>query len=86
LRGIASYTTEKWGQDQAVRYISDLRECMALLAGKPSMGRAWNSLTPELRRHEHGKHVVFYTIEPDGILIVRILHQQMIATRNRLKP
>jgi toxin ParE1/3/4 len=80
MRGIASYTTEKWGEDQAVRYISDLRECMALLAGKPSMGRACNPLIPDLRRHEHGKHVIFYIPQPDGILIARILHQQMIPS------
>jgi len=31
-----------------------------------------------LRRHEHGKHVVFYRLNRDGIRIVRVLHQQMV--------
>jgi plasmid stabilization system protein ParE len=37
-----------------------------------------------MRRIEQGKHVVFYREDPEGILIVRILHQSMLAERHRM--
>jgi plasmid stabilization system protein ParE len=36
---------------------------------------------PGLRRFEQGKHVVFYLAQPDELLIVRVLHQQMIPAK-----
>ena len=37
-----------------------------------------------MRRFEVGKYVIFYLPQPDGILVVRILHQQMIPSKPRL--
>jgi toxin ParE1/3/4 len=85
LRNIARYTTEKWGEDQAVRYISGLRDCFALLAGKPQIGRTCDSLNAGLRRHEHGKHVIFYLPQPDGILVVRVLHHRMVPAKSHFE-
>jgi plasmid stabilization system protein ParE len=31
-----------------------------------------------LRRLEYGRHVVFYRVEANGIVISRILHQRML--------
>jgi plasmid stabilization system protein ParE len=45
------------------------------------MGRACDATSTGLRRHEQGKHVVFYRLKPDGIRIVRVLHQQMIPAK-----
>jgi plasmid stabilization system protein ParE len=38
-----------------------------------------------LRRFEVGKHVVFYRLNPGGIRIVRVLHQQMIPAKLRFE-
>jgi plasmid stabilization system protein ParE len=35
-----------------------------------------------LRRFEIGSHVVFYLVETGGILVVRVLHQQMLPSKN----
>jgi toxin ParE1/3/4 len=45
------------------------------------MGRACDAISSGLRRHEIGKHIVFYRLKPDGIRIVRVLHQQMIPAK-----
>jgi plasmid stabilization system protein ParE len=37
-----------------------------------------------LRRHEHGKHVVFYRQERGGILVSRILHQRMLPEKHAI--
>jgi plasmid stabilization system protein ParE len=33
---------------------------------------------------EHGKHVVFYRQETDGVLVSRILHQRMLPENNAI--
>jgi toxin ParE1/3/4 len=78
LRAIARYTLEKWGAKQAFHYTQGLQRCFQTLAENPGMGRACDAISMGLHRHEQGKHVVFYRLKPDGIRIVRVLHQQMV--------
>jgi hypothetical protein len=49
------------------------------------MGRGCDSVSNGLRRFEHGKHVVFYRIVTEGILIVRVLHQRMLPMKPRFE-
>lgn len=78
LKSILRYTMKSWGRAQAEHYKQEIQECFQLLAGNRSLGRSCDSIHPGLRRIEVGKHVVFYLPKPDGVLIVRVLHQQMI--------
>jgi toxin ParE1/3/4 len=75
---IAAYTTNTWGWRQADHYLAKLEDGLDLLARNPSIGRSSDSIEAGLRRFEIGKHVVFYLPEPDGILVVRVLHQRML--------
>ena len=81
LMSIADYTLRKWGKSQAARYISELEVCCQRLADNPAFGRPCDDVRPELRRLEHGKHVVFYRQERGGIMVSRILHQRMLPDR-----
>lgn len=78
---ITSYTTRTWGWRQTIHYLAKLEEGSSLLAQNPSVGRSCDSIRPGLRRFEIGKHVVFYIVESDSLLIVRVLHQQMIPAK-----
>ena len=78
---ITAYTTRTWGWRQTNRYLAKLEDGFELLAQNPSIGRSCDSIRPGLRRFEIGKHVVFFILEPNGIQIVRMLHQQMIPTK-----
>jgi toxin ParE1/3/4 len=78
LLGIATYTLNTWGQDQAVRYIDGIEACCEHLANNPELGRACDLVRPGLRRMEYGRHVLFYRVEGKGIVISRILHQRML--------
>ena len=82
LLSIADYTLRKWGRAQAVRYIGELEACCQTLAGNPALGRLCYEVRPSLRRHEHGRHVLFYRREREGILVSRILHQRMLPDRH----
>jgi len=82
LMSIADYTLQTWGKAQTARYISELEVCCQRLADNPALGRPCDDVRPELRRLEHGKHVVFYRQERGGIMVSRILHQRMLPDRH----
>ncbi len=82
---IAAYTTGTWGPQQTDRYLGQLEDSFQLLAENPRMGRPCDAISSGLRRHEHGKHIVFYRLKPGGIRIVRVLHQQMIPAKPHFK-
>jgi len=83
---IATYTSNAWGWRQTDRYLDQLEESFQILAQHPAIGRSCDSIQEGLRRFEVGKHVVFYRAEPEGILIVRVLHQQMVPVKARFEP
>lgn len=85
MRAIVRFTIERWGVEQAFRYARDMQTCFHLLADNSEMGRACDAISPGLRRHEQGKHVVFYRLKTEGIRIVRVLHQQMVPGKSRFE-
>ena len=82
LAGIADYTIETLGVQQARRYRDGLETCFNNLAANPRLGRSAEDVAPDLRRFEHRSHVVFYLQREPGVLIVRILHASMDAPRH----
>jgi len=78
LLGIGAYTIQTWGAAQAERYLYSLECCAKLLAGSPSLGWRCDWIRPGLYRFEKGRHIFFYRLEEDGILVSRILHQSML--------
>ena len=85
LKSIIQFTMKTWGMVQTKRYSHGIRDCFQLLANNPLLGRSCDSIRPGLRRFEHGKHVVFYLSLSDGLLIVRVLHQQMIPVKRHFE-
>ena len=81
LLSIRVHTVKTWGVDQTIRYVTDLRACCQMLADNPEAGRVCNDVRPGLRRMEHGRHVIFYRPDAEGILISRVLHQRMLPRR-----
>jgi toxin ParE1/3/4 len=82
---IAEYTQSKWGPRQAEVYLAQLEDGFNLLARNPSAGRPCEWILPGIRRFEIGKHVVFYRSEFEGIRVVRVLHQSMLAVKSRFE-
>jgi toxin ParE1/3/4 len=78
LLQIATYTLDRWGKDQTVTYIDGLEACCRQLLNNPELGRACDYIRPGLRRMEYGRHVLFYRIEQEGIIVSRILHERML--------
>lgn len=77
IRHIYRYTSWRWGEAQAERYIGDLYLACEYLAdedagwilGRP-VGNGW-------RMHSIGKHVIIYRETPSALEVLTILYQSM---------
>ncbi|WP_288934868.1 type II toxin-antitoxin system RelE/ParE family toxin [uncultured Sphingomonas sp.] len=74
---IYRYGFENYGQDQAERYAQRLRQCFLFLANHPRAARLRVELTPPVRAHPMGAHLIVYDVdEEDAITILRISHSR----------
>jgi toxin ParE1/3/4 len=67
------FTLHTFGSAKAETYVAALKATCMTIAGMPGIGRLSRKLPPQIRRHEHESHVIFYREEEPGILVVRIL-------------
>lgn len=74
LEEIYLYGYMKFGEAQADLYAATLEDRIALLCANPRIGRIDARVNPAVRRFECERHVIFYDLLEDHILIVRILH------------
>ncbi|MGH1398834.1 MAG: type II toxin-antitoxin system RelE/ParE family toxin [Alphaproteobacteria bacterium] len=75
LRGIYRYTVLRYGFDQADKYEDGLKSSVRTISNFMSIGRRYTTRKgKEFLRYNSGRHVVFYVVEDDYALIVRILH------------
>jgi toxin ParE1/3/4 len=77
LKGIGAYTAEKWGEAQKARYLSAIRERFGALRNNPALGRPRADISEAYRSLPVGRHMIFYRIAKDALVIVRVLHQSM---------
>lgn len=81
LRHIYLYGANHFGETQANTYAASLKQCLVFLTEHPSAGRRCLEITANMHRHPHQNHLIYYQQNADGILIVRILHRTMDATK-----
>lgn len=75
LRHIYAEGIVLFGEAQAARYHEQLRHTFDMLADNPAMARERIELSPPVRVHPCGSHIIIYTVEADGrVLIVRVRH------------
>ena len=76
LSRLYEYGILHYGPDQADRYYDGLIERFEELAENPRLWPAVDHIRPGYRRSVYGRHAIYYRIDPDAIVIVRILGQQ----------
>ena len=86
LDEIYEYSILKFGLPQAKAHLNGLHGLFAFLEDRPALGRRAANLAPDLRRWEYQSHVIFYVPEPQGILVVRVLHGRMDFQRHFDEP
>lgn len=65
---------ERFGRRRTESYIAALRRVFELITANPQMARLRTEITPPVRVHPHGSHLVIYEEYEGGALILRIRH------------
>ena len=81
LHRIWRYTVRKWSVEQADLYFNELIETAKLIAANPELGLDRSEIDHGIRVIKKIRHLIFYTVEPDRIIIARILHERMDLKR-----
>lgn len=71
---IRQYPVDRWGKEQARKYISLIRDCADDLANHRLRGKSREDIAHDLKSYHVGRHVVFYVESEKEIEIARILH------------
>lgn len=72
---------DRWGRVQANRYSDRLKASAYSLLTNPKAGRITDS-SPAIRRTKAEHHFIYFRVEDDEVLIVRILHERMDTSRH----
>ncbi len=83
LADIFERSFASFGPRQAERYRDGLKACFDLIGDNPEIGRLVR-IRPGLRRHEHGRHVIFYRESAAGVLVVTVLHERRLPDLDAL--
>ncbi len=82
IRGIADYTLEHWGIDQAGEYSAGLSSFLDRLSAGAIVGRMTPDLRLAIRRAKYRSHFVFFERSATHLVIVRVLHEKMDHVRH----
>ena len=74
LLDIYSYSEATFGRYQAEAYHAGFERTFGLLADFPGIGMNSDELVPGYRRFRFQSHYIFYTQEPDHVLIRTLIH------------
>lgn len=77
---IAEYGYEQFGVTQSNKYRDQLKRRFVLIVKQPLFFPEVNHIHEGYRRSVCGSHSIYYKIEKDNILIVRILGRQDLNT------
>ena len=77
LSNIWDYTFEAWSEKQADKYYNILIETCNKIAQAPDIGKTYDPIGPDILGFRINRHIIFYRVAVNGIIILRILHQQM---------
>lgn len=82
LDSIYSDTVEKWGREQADRYVGAIWAAFEKVAQAPERWRLRNELHPGCRICFIGRHAILYRIHEGRVEIARVLHDAMDFPRH----
>jgi toxin ParE1/3/4 len=80
LRQIYEFSADTFGRRVAEAYLLGLRRTFDRLLEYPFIGAVYPNVTPEMRVILYRSHRIFYRVDDDIVLIVRILHTKRDET------
>ena len=76
------YGLINFGETQADLYSDKIKKGLKTIQANPEIGRLVTTVNPAIRRFDFERHVIFYDIKDDEILIVRIIHRSKDFVRH----
>ena len=77
IRDIGLHTQRQWGAGQRRKYLAGMEHRFRQLAENPDIAPERTEFNPPVRLARYEKHWVVYLVEPDGVFIVRVVHERM---------
>jgi len=77
LKAIARYSEREWGDVRAKSYLAAFGTRFAMLSRRPKLGAPRDDISEGYRALAVGRHLVFYKIDGNRLLVIRVLHQRM---------
>ena len=84
LEEIYVYTAQTFGDAQAEAYHEGFHRAFGLIADFPFMGRSADELRAGLRQHTHVKHVFFYSVADDGVVVIQAIFHRAQNVRKHM--
>jgi len=81
LKDIWHYSFDKWGEDQADKYLLQLNGGIQGLINNPKLGKSQGKIRKGYRSIQINRHVIYYQLEGKTVDIVRVLHERMIPKK-----
>lgn len=81
LKEMRRYGFEQFGREIADRYVDDIEGVFRLLQEQPRAGQARPEIGSDIRCFSKKQHRVFYRVENDSVVILRVIHHAMDAKR-----
>ena len=75
LTDIADYTENEWGRDQRNIYLRELDSFFHKILETPHLGRQRDDLKSGVFSRFHQQHAIFYQLNSDTLVVLRVLHQ-----------
>jgi toxin ParE1/3/4 len=79
IRSILRYTLRDWGIEKRDAYASRLKKSIDELSVFPMIGIARDDVAQGLRTLKSGHHLIYYRLDGESVIIVRVLHERMDA-------
>ena len=85
LKEIGRFSRREFGKAVADKYLFGLDQVFDRLASHPHFGEAQPKLGKGVRRLSHRQHRIFYEVNGEVVLILRIFHHARDVKRNLLR-
>ena len=81
LDDILDYSITTWGVDRGFDYVEDIRAMIDAMLDRVSPGGAAEDIAPGLRRQFAGSHAIWFRLDGERLVVLRVLHQSRDAGR-----
>lgn len=82
LDDIRDYSLAEFGTARAVAYLDAMEEAFRRMLDYPEIGSIHRAVHPPIRCLGCQQHRIFYQVDGDRMLVVRILHNAMDVQRH----